>query len=270
MAMSDRWRAMPLGWTSTAVLVLSSLIGLMAFLWPFFVSPDSGLGHNRDAPLLFAATLAMVVLVLLAEIARGGIDSRALALLAVLTAVGAALRPLGGGLTGFQPMLVVFILGGRALGPGFGFMLGLLATFASALLTGGVGPWLPFQMLAGGWLAMGAGLLPALRGRAEVIMLAVYGAVSSVLYGFALNLWFWPFATNPDSAIAFVAGDQVVDNLQRFFAFNLVTSLGFDIPRAIGTAVLVMLLGGALLRSMRRASRRAAFGDEVSFEPAAS
>ena len=62
------------------------------------------------------------------------------------------------------------VLSGRVLGPGFGFVLGSVTMFASALLTGGVGPWMPFQMLAMGWFAMGAGLLPGpdrLRGRAR-------------------------------------------------------------------------------------------------------
>ena len=57
------------------------------------------------------------------------------------------------------------------LGPGFGFVLGSVTMFASALLTGGVGPWMPFQMLAMGWVSMGAGLLPGpdrLRGRREL------------------------------------------------------------------------------------------------------
>ena len=37
-----------------------------------------------------------------------------------------------------------------ALGPGFGFALGATTLMSSALITGGVGPWLPFQMIAAG------------------------------------------------------------------------------------------------------------------------
>jgi len=54
-------------------------------------------------------------------------------------------------------MLIVMIIGGRVLGPGFGFVLGLLAMLGSALVTGGVGPWLPFQMLGAAWIGLGAG-----------------------------------------------------------------------------------------------------------------
>ena len=37
--------------------------------------------------------------------------------------MGTALRPLGGGITGFQPLFVVLVLGGYAFGAGFGLGL---------------------------------------------------------------------------------------------------------------------------------------------------
>jgi len=55
------------------------------------------------------------------------------------------LRPLGAGVAGIEPMWAVLILGGFALGPGFGFVLGSVSLFASALITGGVGPCSPFK-----------------------------------------------------------------------------------------------------------------------------
>ena len=38
--------------------------------------------------------------------------------------------------------------------------------------------------------AWGAGLLPPLRGRAEIAMLAAYGALAGLVYGLLLNLSF--------------------------------------------------------------------------------
>jgi len=170
---------------------------------------------------------------------------------------------------------VFFLLipAGRVLGAGFGFVLGALTMFASALLTGGVGPWLPFQMLGAGWVGLFAGLLPPARGRLELVMLAGYGAVAGLLYGLILNLWFWPFTTagtGAGSELAYQAGAPLADNVARFLAFDLATSLGFDVPRAIGNAVLVLLAGRPVLLALRRAARRAAFDAPVSFaEPAA-
>lgn len=252
---------------SIAILILVSVVGLGMYVWPLFADVESDLAHSADAPLLFAVVLAMLVVVLTNEVLSGAMDAKALAMLGVLAATAAALRPLGSGVSGFQPMFIVLILGGRALGPGFGFSLGLVGMFGSALLTGGVGPWLPFQMLGAAWLGMGAGLLPRCGGRTEVAMLATYGAISGVLYGFLLNMWFWPFLTTAESAISFVAGDPVTDNLGRFLAFCLITSLGFDIPRALGNIVLISVVGGPMLRAIRRATRKANFAAEARFVP---
>lgn len=252
---------------SIVVLLVVSIVGLAMFGWPLLASPDSQIAHSADAPVIFALILGMLIFVVLTEVSAGEIDAKALAVLGVLAALAAALRLFGAGISGFQPMFVVLIIGGRVLGPGFGFALGLISMLGSALLTGGVGPWLAFQMLGAAWVGMGAGLLPRATGRPEVILLAVYGTIAGVLYGFLLNLWFWPFVTGTDSAISFVAGDPITENLVRFFVFSLVTSLGFDIPRAIGIVVLILLAGGPTLRTLRRATRRAHFNATPTFEP---
>ena len=144
-----------------AAIGLTSALGIVAFAWPLFADAGSQITQGPDGPWLFALLVPLLLAVVLAEIAEGGLDAKAVALLGVLTALGAALRPLSGGVTGFQPMFVVIILAGRVFGPGFGFVLGSTSMLASALLTGGVGPWLPFQMLAAAWLGLGAGCYPA-------------------------------------------------------------------------------------------------------------
>lgn len=261
----NRSSAVQLGPRSLIALALVSLAGLGAFGWPLVIDPGSGLAHGADAPYVFAAILPLLLAVVLAEVADGGLDAKAVALLGVLSAVGAALRPLGGGAAGFEPMFFLLVLGGRALGPGFGFVLGAVTMFASALLTGGVGPWLPFQMLAASWVAAGAGLLPAVRGRVEVWLLASYGALAGLAYGLLLNLSFWPFAVGQGTDLSFIPGASVLENLRRFLAFSLATSLGFDLPRAVLTAVLVLVTGRHVLVALRRASRRAAFNAPVTF-----
>ena len=252
---------------SILALVLVSAIGVVAFGGPLLASPTSGLAHATDAPLLFALLLPLLLAVVLTELADGGMDAKTVAMLGVLTAVGAALRPLGTGVAGLEPVFFLLILAGRAYGPGFGFVLGATTLFASALTTAGVGPWLPFQMLGAAWVGAGAGLLPPARGRSELAILAVYGAVAGLFYGLALNLSFWPFTLGGETAISFIAGDPVLDNLRRFLTFSVLTSLGFDIPRAVLTATLVVVTGTPILRALRRAGRRAAFTAPVAFTP---
>jgi len=263
-----RVHAMRLGTRSRITIALTSLIGIVAFAWPLVASPESSVvAHSGDAPWLFAIIVPLLLLVLLAELSDGGMDAKSIALLGVIAAVIAALRPLGGGIAGLEPIWMVLILGGRALGPGFGFSLGAISIFASALLTGGVGPWLPFQMLGAAWVGLGAGLLPRATGKRELGMLAAYGAVVSLLYGMRLNLWFWPYVSGLPDQIAFAAGAPFGENFLHWFRFTMVTSLGYDIPRAVLTVVLILIAGKPVLLALRRVSRKAAFEPSATFVP---
>ena len=145
--------------------------GLVGFLWPFVVAPDT-FASTETPPLMFGALLALVLAVVFAEVADGGIDAKAIAMLGVLYAINAALRPLGAGIAGIETVFFILVLAGRVYGPGFGFALGCTSLSASALLTGGDGPWMPYQMFGCAWVGMIAGLLPPLRGKAEIAMLA--------------------------------------------------------------------------------------------------
>jgi len=264
-------RAVPMGPWSWAAVGLATVVGLLAFGWPFLAEPGStAVAHASDAPWIFAAVIPLVLLVVLAQIAEGGMDAKSIAILGVLAAVVTALRPLGAGTAGLEPIWFVIILGGRALGPGFGFALGSLSLASSALITGGVGPWLPFQMIAAAWVGCIAGLLPQWRGKPEIAMLAAYGMVASMAYGLVMNLWFWPFLSGLEAAsynegILFAPGAPMSENLARWLAFSLVTSLGWDIPRGVLTAVLIVLVGRPVLTALRRTARRANFQPTVAF-----
>ena len=236
---------------SATAVTLVSVAGLACFGWPLLVSPGAGLG--TDAPFVFAALLPLLLAVVLAEIADGGLDVKAVALLGVLSAVGAALRPLGAGTAGLETVFFLLVLAGRVFGAGFGFVLGATTMFGSALLTGGVGPWLPFQMLGAAWVGLGAGLLPRAGGRVEIALLAAYGAVAGLAYGLALDLAFWPFTTGLGGGLSFEAGAPVLTNLHRFVVYAASTSLGWDLGRAATNAVLVLVTGRAVLGTLRRA-----------------
>ncbi|WP_428985872.1 ECF transporter S component [Streptomyces pyxinicus] len=270
MSGSPRPRAVRLRPRSVAALVLVGAVGVAAFGWPFLAPPAAAVNaHTQDAPWLFAGLLVLLVAVVAATIAESDLGPKAVAMLGVLAATGAALRPIGAGTAGIEPMFFLMLLSGRVLGPGFGFTLGSVTMFASALLTGGVGPWLPFQMLSMGWFTMGAGLLPGpvrLRGRAELVLLAGYGFVAALAYGTLMNMAGWPFLGTGAASISFDPDAALPANLARFVAYCLATSLGWDLGRAVCTVLLTLLLGPAVLRALRRATRRAAFETAVTFE----
>lgn len=260
-----------IGARSGVVLALASLAGLLLFVWPLVIPVPTGWSHSQDAPIVFALLLPVVVLLVLAQLSDGGMDTRTLALLGVLTAINAALRPaLGAGTAGIESVFFLLVLCGRAFGPGFGFVLGTMSIAVSAMFTAGVGPWLPFQMLAAGWVGLGAGLLPGRgRGRAsigELAMLIVYAIVAAYFYGAMLNLWSWPTLTSiatpgfagPAGGLDYVPGAPVIANLRRFGLYTLLTSTAsWDTGRAIGTAIALAVLGRPVLDVLHRASRRA-------------
>lgn len=266
-----RAAAVPLGPRSIAAIVATSLVGVLAFLWPMIASPGSQiLAHATDAPLIFALLIPLLLAVTLSLVADGAMGAKAVALLGVLAATAAALRALGAGIAGLEPIWLVIVLGGYALGAGFGFVLGAVCMFASALLTAGIGPWLPFQMIGAAWVGLGAGLLSGrLPRRGERWWLATYGATAAVLYGWMLNLWFWPTLTGLPEPISFVPGGGALTNVQHWIVFNLTTSMGYDLPRAVFTFVVIAWLGPRVLAALRRTTRRAAFDVRPEFVEAA-
>jgi energy-coupling factor transport system substrate-specific component len=264
--------AVLVGRRSVLVLTLASLAGLMMFVWPLLLVPEPG-AEQVSPPFLFLALLPVLVLVVLVELTEGGMDAKALAMLGVLTAVNAAMRMLGAGVAGVELVFFLLILAGRVYGPGFGFVLGCTSLFASALLTSGVGPWLPFQMLTSAWIGLLAGLLPGrrtLRGRPEIAMLVVYGVFCAYGFGLLMNLSSWPFVLGIEVAghtgsLSFVPGAPPMENLHRFAIYTLLTSTGgWDTGRAITNSIAIVVLGPAVLATLRRAARRASYGETAA------
>jgi energy-coupling factor transport system substrate-specific component len=251
-------------------VALTTLFGLVAFGWPLLIHQHAGenTAHGTDAPFIFVALIPLLLAIIMSELSEGAIDAKAVALLGILAACFAGLRVASPGINGFEPEWFLLILAARVFGRGFGFVLGATAFFASALITGGVGPWLPFQMLAAAWVGFGAACLPAMGGWGERAMLAAYGAVAALVYGLLVNFWFWPFVGGSGGSATrygFIAGLGTLANLHRFILFDLTTSMGFDLTRAVTCALLVLVLGRPVLAALHRAARRAVFEPDVRF-----
>ncbi len=252
-------RHAPVSW----VVALASVTGLAAFFAPFFAGRPAASGggflaHTADAPLI----TALCLLAILAAMENRGWGAKRVAFLGVLAAIGAVLRLVPDPAGGFSLLFFLPILAGYTVGPTFGFLLGALTLLVSALITGGVGPWLPFQMLATGWVGLLAGWLPDMRrlGWGEVVLLAVLGLLLGLVFGAVMNLWFWPYlGVGADSALLWEPGLPFLESLRRYGRFYLLTSLLWDLGRGVGNALLVLLLGRPVLRLLRRFGRRFAF-----------
>ncbi len=244
----------------TLVYLLALVVGAGAFLYPFWL-PSSSLpntAHSGDAPLVAALVGALVVAAIALEVRRGTMNGATVSLLGVLAASAGLLRLLALPGRGSGIFFLV-VLAGAAFGPRFGLLLGLCAMAVSAVITGGIGPWLPFQMLGLAWIGAGAGLMglttARLAPRIEVIVLAAYGWAWGFLYGAILNLWFWPFQRD-GGALSWQPGLSLAETLHHYWSFYVATSLPWDAGVALGNAVLILLTGAVVLRTLRRFAHR--------------
>jgi len=245
-----------------SVLAIASLFSIAGFVWPFFYAGED---LPRTQFFFWIAIFAAIVLVIL-EISSAGLDAKSVALLGVLAALISALRPLGAGAVGIEPMWFVLILSARVFGASFGFLLGIISMFASALLTGGLGPWLGYQMFAAAWIGMAAGLLPKrVSGKSEMGMLLVFGACAAGVFGLLMDLQFWPWALGSNTQLSYIPGGSISENFGRFITFHFASAMAWDIPRAIFTCVLIAFTGPPVLSALRRTFTRAAFSTPVVF-----
>ncbi len=243
-------------------LALTSAVSLLGFLWPFLIS------STRSHPQwIFAGALPLALITLFANVSNKNLDTKSIALLAVLSALIAALRPMGTGAVGIEPMWFVLILAARVFGPSFGFLLGAISMVLSALITGGIGPWLAYQAFAAGWIGLATALIPRnLRGKSEIAALALYGVIAAEFFGIAMDLQFWPWALGTDTQLSYVAGAPIAENLSRFLSYHFLSALAWDIPRAIFTATLISIAGSSILHTLRRAHTKAAFLAPIEFK----
>ena len=242
------------------VYTLVVIIGMGAFLYPFWI-PSSALpsqAHSGDAPLVAGIVAALAVTAVALEVRRGTMNGATVAILGVLAASAGLLRllslPLGG-----NGIFFLVVLAGAAFGPRFGMLLGLCSMAVSAIITGGIGPWLPFQMLTLSWMGALAGTLGALTRtwprRAELAALAAYGWVWGFAYGAIMNLWFWPFQRN-GGELDWIPGSSVAATLRHYWSFYVATSYPWDAASALANAVLILLTGTAVLATLRRFAHR--------------
>jgi energy-coupling factor transport system substrate-specific component len=247
--------------SASIALFMTSCVSAVGFLWPFLI--DSPRSHPQ---WIFALALPFALMTLFASVSNNKLDSKSIALLAVLSALIAALRPLGTGAVGIEPMWFILILAARVFGPSFGFLLGALSMVLSAFITGGLGPWLAYQAFAAGWIGLGIALIPKrLSGKKEIIALIIYGICSAEFFGIAMDLQFWPWALGTDTQLSYLAGAPVLENLSRFMSYHFLSAMAWDIPRAIFTASLIVISGKPILHTLRRAHTRAAFYTPIEF-----
>ena len=235
----------------------ASIVGGLLFLLPYLgIDPPGG-------SIPASAALATIVALASIEIGARRLDAKGIALLAALAALAAGMRlALVTGIAGFSPFFFLVLCAGYVFGPSYGFLTGTVAMLVSAIVTGGLGPWLPYQIFAAGWIGLGAGLisggLDRRPSRRDFALLAAYGLVAGFAYGAVMDLWDWAlFQGTP--GIGYVTGLGTGATIARFGQFYLLTSAGYDAFRALCNAAMILALGPPVLASLARLRARASF-----------
>jgi energy-coupling factor transport system substrate-specific component len=201
-----------------------------ALLSAALVVDDGALATALGAAALVAAGVAWF---------EAGTDStRELAVIATLAAAAAAGRVLFAAVPGVQPVTVIAIVAGAALGLRAGAATGALGAFVSNLFLG-QGIWTPQQMLGWGACGVAGALLPPLL-RSRWVLAAVAAALGFA-FSASMDVWlWWGFAPHTPAALAAVVG----------------RGLWFDAAHAAGNVVLALAAGPELRRMLDRYAAR--------------
>jgi len=246
-------------------VLAASLAGVAAFAYPFLLPALEPVAEERarasDAPLFFIVITVLSLTAILSTFQQGNREgqlqqaAKSTALLGVLVAVDAMLR-LVPTFLGASPIFPLIMLTGIVFGSAMGFQMGALTLLVSAFLTGGIGPWLPFQMMTAGWVGLTAGWLsrlpnPTTRFRVLIAMGAFWGFA----YGAIMNLWTWPFAApglSEDAGLYWNPSLSTGETFAHYAQYYLVTSAGYDAFRAIANVAILLVIGPAVLATLER------------------
>jgi energy-coupling factor transport system substrate-specific component len=192
----------------------------------------------QDGALATLLGAAALVVAGVAWFESGTDSTRELAVIATLAAAAAAGRVLFAAVPGVQPVTVIAIVAGAALGARAGVATGALAAFVSNFFLG-QGIWTPQQMLGWGACgAVGALLAPFLRNRWA---LAAVAAVLGFAFSASMDVWLWyGFSPHTLPALAAVVG----------------RGLWFDVSHAVGNVLIALAAGPELRRMLDRYGAR--------------
>ena len=245
------------------------ILGFLSLLAPFLFQQVRNPGFSSASfPLMVSFILVLCLLLIIFEAQSTFLDSKMIAFLGVLIAINAGLRFMENaipGPAGFSPIFFLIILTGYSFGSRIGFLMGAMTIFMSSLVTGGVGPWLPGQMITAGWIGQSSALLKPVINRlcrqdkpGEIIILSIFGGFWGMFFGIIVNLWFWPFySAAPDQTWLQTAG--LMDNISRYAAYYLTTSLIWDVTRSIGNILVISVFSKPVIKVFNRFMTRFSF-----------
>jgi len=194
---------------------------------------------RNEAGLALLLVVGALLALGIAWLESGADSAKEIALVATLGGAAAAGRVLFAAIPGVQPVTVIVVCAGAALGVRAGVASGAIAALVSNFFLG-QGVWTPWQMLA--WAAcgaVGAAVAPVLRRR---LALAALCFLLGLGFSSFMDVWNWAAFYDQHTWATFVAVQA------RGFPF--------DLAHAIGNVVIAFAAGPELLRLLERYGRR--------------
>ncbi|HEY8844684.1 MAG TPA: DUF6580 family putative transport protein [Gaiellaceae bacterium] len=191
-----------------------------------------------DAALALLLVAGALIVAGVAWLENGPGSSKELVLIATLAAAAAAGRVLFAAVPNVQPVTVIAVVSGVALGPRAGMAVGGLSALVSNFYLG-QGAYTPWQMLAWGGCGLLGGLAaPLLRRR---LPLALTCFVLGFAFDAVMDIWEWlSFYPHTWQALAALSA----------------RGIWFDVAHASGNLVLALAAGPELRRLLERYARR--------------
>jgi len=212
-------------------LLIAGLVAFGSAVW-------AGLDRAHDGLSLLLVAIALVALGV-AWLESGTDSAKEIALIATLGGAAAAGRVLFAAIPGVQPVTVIAVCAGAALGARAGIAVGGVAALVSNFFLG-QGVWTPWQMLGWGLCgALGALCARFIRNR---FALAAFCFVLGLGFSSLMDVWNWSAFYSQHSWATFVAVQA------RGFPF--------DLAHAIGNVVIAFVAGPELFRLLDRYVRR--------------
>jgi energy-coupling factor transport system substrate-specific component len=213
------------------------IIAALALVAPAFDLPLPGLLLNWG--LISAVLVILVCVAFFMEFEAATMNSKEIALVAMLGTISAILRVPFAAIPSVQPCTYLIICTGFVFGPVAGFMVGAITAIISNLFLA-QGPWTLYQMIAWGLAGVSAGYL----GRLNVnrVLLIVLGVLWGYLFGWITNIWYWTALVYPLTVNTFIV--------------TQLSTVWFDTLHAAGNAFFLGVLGMRTIAILQRFKRR--------------
>ncbi len=207
---------------------------------PLFLGVCAFVQFDQTALLTLVVALA-AVLIFFASFEASRPALRQVLPTVVLGALGAVGRIIFAPIADLKPVTAICIIAGAVFGRRSGFMVGALVALVSNFFFG-QGLWTPWQMYTWGLIGYLSGVLADHHAFKYVVVLCIWGFVSSLLYGLILNGWYVVGYVHPITIPAIIA------------AYG--AALPFDAMHGVSTVIFLLVLYAPWRRKLERIKRK--------------